>query len=138
MDPNALIQAAMLAYVLMQFTDAILKPVNVLVNTWLRSYTLAPDEAREAHAQAVNMLIDLWPLYVTGAVAGSLAWFANLNVLSGWFPGSLGRVLTCVGIGLGPSFVHDLKPKMPEVVVAIQGVQPPAEECGKEQKTCLH
>lgn len=56
-------------------------------------------------------------------ISGTLMWFTNLNMLPGfsviWPP--LGRVLTCIIAGLGPSAVYDMwidapgKPPAPDV-----------------------
>ncbi len=121
MDFDLLLQAGVLAYVLMQLTDAILKPINEVIGLVLHSWTLPTADAQEVRATAIRRLIDLWPLYTTGIVAGGLAWFSGMNVFSLWFPAPLGQVLTSIAIGLGPSFVHDLKPKESKVLVAFDG-----------------
>jgi hypothetical protein len=93
-------QAALLAFVLMQFVDALIKPAIEIVNGLLRD-----EDVRER-------VLNLWPLYVTVAIAGALAWFTGWNALPVFAEAPIvGRVLTCIGIGLGPSFLHDLKPE---------------------------
>jgi hypothetical protein len=56
--------------------------------------------------------------YVVLAVGAALVWFTGLNALPGfsvvWEP--LGRILTCLAGGFGPTFVYDMwmdKPKVP-------------------------
>lgn len=57
--------------------------------------------------------------YVILAVCGLTLWFTGLDALPGfsvvWPP--LGRILTCLAGGFGPTFVYDMwmdRPQMPE------------------------
>ncbi len=113
MDAEVLLQAALLAYVLAQFADALLKPAIEIINLLLRA-KVENDKAKaaEMQRQAIALLIDRWPLYATMLIMGSIAWFSGLNLLATLIkPHALGQLLTALGIGLGPSFIHDLKPK---------------------------
>ena len=103
MNETVILQAIVLAYVLMQFVDALLKPLIEIVNMLLTG------QGEQAKQEAIRR----WPLYLTLLVVGSVAWFAELNVLDSFFPNypMIGRVLTAMGVGLGPSFLHNLKPK---------------------------
>ena len=92
-------QAAMLSFVLVQFLDALVKPALAIINKALDGEPIKAD------------ILKLWPVYVTVAVGGALAWFTGWNALPVFAEAPVvGRVLTCIGIGLGPSFLHDLKP----------------------------
>lgn len=106
MNTELLLQAALLAYVLSQFTDALLKPAVNIVNLFLTG------QKQEAIAE----IIRLWPLYLTTAVGSTIAWFTGWNAFDIFTRPWIGQALTAIGIGLGPSFVHDLKPKSAEVV----------------------
>jgi len=108
MDFELLAQAVFVAYVLMQFTNSLVKPVIEIVNTALEG---EPVKA---------LILELWPMYVTVAIAGSIGWFARFNLLPMFDPDVIGRVLTAIGIGLGPSFIYDLTDKpTPNVVVQV-------------------
>jgi hypothetical protein len=91
MDMPALGTAIVAAFVIMRLTEAIIKPL------WLR----------------LN-LDAFWLLYATLAIGAALGWFTGLNGFP-LFPVSplLGRLLTCLVIGLGPSFIYDLVDKKP-------------------------
>ena len=91
-----LMLAAVLSYVLMQFVQAVLKPLFRIINKKLEGESVKKD------------VLDLWPLYVTALVAGSIGWFAQLNIFPGLQHETLGRALTALGIGLGPSFLYDI------------------------------
>ncbi len=101
MNTELLLQAALLAYVLSQFTDALLKPITNIVN-------LALTGQRET---AIAEIVQRWPLYITGAVGATVAYFTDLNLFPLFTSPELGHIMTAIAIGLGPSFVHDLKPK---------------------------
>ena len=88
--------AAVLSYILMQFVQAVLKPFFKIVNKKLKGEEVKKD------------VLDLWPMYATALVAGGTGWFARLNILPGLEHEILGRVITALGIGLGPSFLYDL------------------------------
>ena len=108
MDFELLAQAVFVAYVLMQFTNSLVKPVIEIVNAAL--------EGKPVKA----LILELWPLYVSVAIAGSLGWFARFNLLPMFDPDVIGRVLTAIGIGLGPSFIYDLTDTpAPNVVVQV-------------------
>jgi len=97
MDLHALAFGLVAAFVIAQTLDKIVKPP-------LAALALPEPAARRAG------LVALWPFYVSLALAAALAWATGLNL----FPvfresGLVGRLLTCVAIGLGPSFLHDLK-----------------------------
>lgn len=58
--------------------------------------------------------------YVILAICGLILWFTGLDAFPGfsgiWAP--LGRILTCLAGGFGPTFVYDLwmdRPTVPEV-----------------------
>ena len=108
MDFELLAQAVFVAYVLMQFTNSLVKPVIEIVNTALEGESVKA------------LVLELWPMYVTVAIAGCLGWFARFNLLPMFDPDVIGRVLTAIGIGLGPSFIYDLTDKpTPNVVVQV-------------------
>jgi len=100
-------QIIWISFVLMQFTNALVKPVVELVNLLLE------------HGDWRGHLISIWPLYFTAAVAGTLGWYAHYNMLP-MLDAPLGEILTAIGIGLGPSFLYDLQDRPdPQVVVQI-------------------
>jgi hypothetical protein len=102
-------QAVFVSYVLMQFIQALVKPLIDIINAAIEGQPVK------------EMIVALWPMYATVLVAGSLAWFAGINILP-MFPPSLGQVLTCIGIGLGPSFLYDLQDsKTPSIVLSVSG-----------------
>ena len=94
-DGETLIQVAFVSFVLMQFVEALVKPAIAIANAALEG-------------QPVKALVlKLWPLYVTAAIGGGIGWFAGYNLLPMFDPPVIGRVLTAIGIGLGPSFLYD-------------------------------
>jgi len=105
------LQVALLAYVLSQFTDALVKPFIAAINMALRSFTVVAEEGQAMRTQALTLLIDLWPLYATTGVGVLVAQYTELNLFPVFPNPAVGRLLTDLAIGLGPSFVHDLKPK---------------------------
>jgi hypothetical protein len=66
---------------------------------------------KSARAKTVTLLVDLKPLYVTTAAGLCIAQYTELNLLPVFPSAAIGRLLTDIAIGLGPSFIHDLKPK---------------------------
>ena len=84
--------AIVAAFVVMQIVDALVKPV------WER-YSLDA----------------FWYRYVALAIGAPLGWFTEINALPVFTNAVIGRVLTCLVIGLGPSFIHDLVDKTPAV-----------------------
>jgi uncharacterized membrane protein len=59
-----------------------------------------------------------WLLYVGFVPTAALAWFTGLNVLPVFAEAPIvGRVLTCLAMGFGPSFLWDLTeiPQKPQV-----------------------
>lgn len=106
------VQVALLAFVLAQFTDALVKPCFYVVNLFLTSFTVGDDRIRrEMKAAAVQKVLDLWPLYATTLIGVAVARYTELNLFPVFPNETVGRLLTDIAIGLGPSFVHDLKPK---------------------------
>jgi len=109
MDIDLLMQVVFVSYVLMQFVNTLVKPIVDIVNTALNGESIKA------------MVIALWPMYLTVAVAGTIGWFANFNLLPMFDPEMIGRVLTAIGIGLGPSFLYDLQDKPPpEISVHVE------------------
>ena len=55
-----------------------------------------------------------WLAYIALAIGAPLAWFTGINALPvfGVAP-VVGRVLTCLIIGLGPSFIYDMLDQEP-------------------------
>lgn len=95
MDLGQLGAAIVAAFVVHQLVEALVKPL------WER---LGRDP--------------FWLLYLSVGIGGPLAWFTGLNALPVFGEAPLvGRVLTCLAVGLGPSFLHDLvdgKPETPQ------------------------
>ena len=59
-----------------------------------------------------------WLLYVVAVIAAPLAWFTGINALPVFADAPVvGRVLTCLVIALGPSFIWDLVDKEPALPV---------------------
>ena len=104
MDLELLAQIVFVSYVLMQFVNTLIKPIVDIINAALNG---EPVKA---------MIIALWPMYLTVVIAGTIGWFANFNLLPMFEPEVIGRVLTAIGIGLGPSFLYDLQDKPPPEV----------------------
>lgn len=85
------------AFVIAQVLDKVVKPL-------LAALALGSGAERRAALGA------LWPFYVSLALAAGLAWATGLNLFPVFRESPLlGRVLSCLAIGLGPSFLHDLK-----------------------------
>lgn len=59
-----------------------------------------------------------WLAYVALIVGAALAWFTGLNAFPVFTESeTVGRVLTCLVVGLGPSAIYDMwvdKPDLPE------------------------
>lgn len=86
MDLEILGVAVIAAWAIMKFIDAIIKPI------WAR---LEWD--------------NFWLLYVALAIGAPLAWFTGLNAFPVFAEAPIiGRVLTCLAVGLGPSFIYDI------------------------------
>jgi hypothetical protein len=57
-----------------------------------------------------------WLLYIAWAVGGGLAWATGLNALPVFAESAVvGRVLTCMLVGLGSSFIYDLVDNQPSL-----------------------
>jgi len=111
-------QVIFLAYVLMQFTNALVKPIVELVNLILTNGDW------KAH------LISMWPLYVSTTVGGAIGWYAHYNLLP-MLDEPLGLILTAIGIGLGPSFIYDTFMDKPENTIVIEELGC-SEDCSGE------
>lgn len=93
LDFQSLIALATVAFVVTRLVDALVKPI------WEKL-----------------KLDKFWLLYVSLALGGTLTWFTKLNVLP-IFSAELevlGRVVTCLAGGLGPSFIFDLWVDQPQ------------------------
>jgi len=85
------------AFVIAQLLDKVVKPLLAAASL-------------ESAAERRAALLKLWPFYVSLAIASGLAWATGLNLFPVFRESNvLGRVLSCLAIGLGPSFLHDLK-----------------------------
>ena len=86
MDIEQLGAAIAAAFVVYKLVEAVIEPI------WTR-----------------YLLDRFWLLYIALAIGAPLGWFTGINALPvfGVAP-VVGRVLTCLVIGLGPSFIHDL------------------------------
>jgi len=92
MDMEAIGAALVAAIVLMRVVETIVKP-------FFEKYGLDR----------------FWLAYITLLLGGVLAWFTGLNALPVFAVSSaVGRVLTCLIIGLGPSFIYDLLDRVPQ------------------------
>lgn len=92
MDTGAIGAAVVAAIVLMRLVEQIVKP-------FFERYALDK----------------FWLAYITLVVGGVLAWFTGLNALPVFAESPVvGRVLTCLIIGLGPSFIYDLLDEVPQ------------------------
>jgi len=90
---EALVAALAGAWVIMRLIDALVKPL------WEKFG-----------------LDKFWLQYVAIAIGGPLAWFTGINALPGFsvVVPVVGRVMTCLVIALGPSFLYDLVDQQPE------------------------
>jgi len=93
MDLQQLGAAIVAAFVVMKLVDALVRPI------WDRFE-----------------LDTFWLMYVALVIGAGLGWFTGINALPvfGVEP-VVGRILTCLLIGLGPSFIHDLVSQQPEL-----------------------
>lgn len=89
MDFEILAVAAVAALVIMRLVEVIVKPI------WEQLAWPA-----------------FWLRYVSLAIGAALAWFTGLNgfPVFGVEP-LVGRVLTCLAVGIGPSFIFELTDK---------------------------
>jgi uncharacterized membrane protein len=91
MDMGALATALVAAWVIEMLVGAFVKPI------WQRAG-----------------LDPFWLLYVVAVIAAPLAWFTGINALPVFAEAPVvGRVLTCLVIALGPSFIYDLTDREP-------------------------
>lgn len=89
MDVEILGTAAMVAFVLMQVIEAIIKPAWDKAK-WDRFYLF----------------------YVAIAIGSTVGWWTGLNAFPVFVEAPIvGRVLTVLGMGLGPSFIYNLVDK---------------------------
>lgn len=89
MDVEILGVAIVASFVVMKLIEAIITPL------WLR---LGWDR--------------FYLIYVSLLIGGGLAWYTGLNALPVFVVEPVvGRVLTCLAVGLGPSFLYDLTDK---------------------------
>lgn len=92
MDMGAMGAAIVAAIVLMRVVEQVVKP-------FFERYELDK----------------FWLPYIALVVGGVLAWFTGLNALPVFAVSPVvGRVLTCLIIGLGPSFIYDLLDEIPQ------------------------
>ncbi|MBM3187681.1 MAG: hypothetical protein FJZ90_03055 [Chloroflexi bacterium] len=86
MDIEQLGAAIAAAFVVYKLVEAVIEPI------WTR-----------------YLLDRFWLLYIALAIGAPLGWYTGINALPvfGVSP-VVGRILTCLVIGLGPSFIHDL------------------------------
>lgn len=113
MDTEALLGLVVLSFVIKQLIESLVKPVVEIINLYLAG------EAQAARAR----IIAQWPFYLGVGIGAPLLWFTGVNALPAFHPPEIGRVLTCLAAGLGPSFIFDLV-KKPEPGVTIN--LPPA------------
>ena len=109
MNAETLAQVVFISYVLSQIVHSLIRPAVEIINM-------------AAWGEPIKeRILELWPLYVTVSVAGVLGWFTNANLLPMFDPPALGKVLTAIGIGLGPSWLYDtfLDKPTPNVVVSV-------------------
>lgn len=93
MDLGALGAALVAAFVIERIVDAIVSPLFDKLG-WDR----------------------FWLLYVAWAVGSGLAWATGLNALPVFAEvPAVGRVLTCMVVGLGSSFIYDLVDQTPSL-----------------------
>jgi len=64
-----------------------------------------------ARVQAARLLISLRPLHATTGVGVIITHYPGLTLFLVFPSAAIGRLPTDIAIGLGPSFIHDLKPK---------------------------
>jgi len=78
------------AFVIMRLFDAIVKPL------WEKAG-----------------LDKFWLLYLALVVGAALGWYTELNGFPVFKDPLVGRILSCLAMGLGPSWLHDLTDKKP-------------------------
>jgi len=86
MDFELLGAAAIAAFVIMRVVDALIKP-------FFERYELDK----------------FWLQYIAAGIGAPLGWFTGINAFPVFATAPMvGRVITCLVIGLGPSFIYDL------------------------------
>jgi len=94
-DKQSLLLAIAAAVTISQLIDKLIKPLLA---------------AFDPERDLIQELIKLWPFYLATAIGSTLAWTTSINFLPIFrSPAIMGRILSCISIGLGPSFLHDLK-----------------------------
>lgn len=95
---------AMISFVVMQFIEALVKPITEIVNKAIRKEPVLAD------------ILGLWPVYLCLGIGAVLGWYTGINGFTDWWPDYpvIGRLLTGLAIGLGPTFVYDLTHKAPQ------------------------
>jgi hypothetical protein len=113
--PTALVAAVVISYGI----ERILKPLIVVLEG-LGDALIQKD----AHNLNVGLLAlyHLWPFWVSLLVGGGLAWYTNINFLPVFTEKPLvGRVLSCLFMGAGPSVLYDLVTLMSDWLKKLAG-----------------
>ena len=85
LDLETLVGLVILSFIVRQTLQKIIKPLI----------------EKEPLAQA-------WPFYLAFAAGSVACWFSGLNALPVFPDETVGRVLSCLAAGHGPSVVHDI------------------------------
>ena len=106
MDFAKLGQAIVAAMIIALFVDKIIKPITSALS--------------KPKGERLAALAALWPFYVALASGAALGWFTNINLFPVFSASPIvGRVLTALGIGLGPAPLHDLAKAAIEALKAV-------------------
>lgn len=121
-----MIQTALVAAVVISYgIERILKPVVAVLEALGKAKIEKDSEALKA---ALLTLYYLWPFYLSLAVGGWLAWYTGLNFLPIFSESPLvGRVLSCLFIGMGPGVLYDLVKLVAEWLQRLAGNAPSAK-----------
>lgn len=96
---TAVVASACLAFIV----ERVIKPIVDIVVAFASA--ASPVEKREAF----RAFVALWPFYVSLITMAYFAWWTGINLFPVFSESqTVGRVLSCIAIGLGPSSLYDL------------------------------
>jgi hypothetical protein len=102
-----IVQTALVAAIVISYgIERILKPAVAVLEALGKALI---EKDGEALGKALLAMYHLWPFYVSLAVGSWLAWYTGLNFVPVFAVAPVvGRVFSCLLMGMGPGALYDL------------------------------